>query len=139
MNIVIDTNVFVSALLSADGASREVIRRSLQRSYRTSMSLALFAEYRDLLGRDALFAKCPLTAGERDELFHALMAISGLTEVFYLWRPNLPDEGDNHVLELAVAANAEAIVTHNPKDFLHAELRFPQLRILTPADLLKET
>ncbi len=57
----------------------------------------------------------------------------------YLWRANLPDAGDNHVLELAVAANAEAIVTHNPKDFLHAELRFAQLRILTPADLLKET
>ena len=139
VNIVIDTSVFVAALLSADGASREVIRRSLQRSYRPRMSLALFAEYRDLLGRGESFAKCPLTAGEREELFHALMAVSSLTEVFYLWRPNLPDEGDNHVLELAVAANAEAIVTHNRKDFLHAELRFPQLRILTPADLLKET
>ncbi len=102
------------------------------------MSLALFAEFRDLLGRDELFAKCPLAAGEREELFHALLAVSTLTEVFYLWRPNLPDEGDNHVLELAIAANAEAIVTHNGKHFLNAELRFPHLRILTPAELLKE-
>ena len=26
--------------------------------------------------------------------------------VYYLWRPNLPDEADNHLVELAVAGNA---------------------------------
>ena len=58
------------------------------------------------------------------------------TEIYYLWRPNLPDEGDNHVLELAVAAGARAIVTHNVSGFARAELRFPALRVLTPAQLL---
>lgn len=59
--------------------------------------------------------------------------------MYFRWRPNLPDEADNHVLELAVAAEADAVVTHSVKDFVRAELRFPALRILTPAALLKES
>ena len=138
VSIVVDTSVFVSGLISAAGASREVLRRCLQNRYQSCMSLALFSEYRALLGRHELFVECPLDAGEREELFHALMAVSQLTEIFYLWRPNLADEGDNHVLELAVASRAAAIVTHNRTDFVRSELKFPDIRILAPADLLKE-
>lgn len=137
-NLVIDTNVFVSSLRSADGASRGVIRRCLQGQYAPCMSLALFAEYRDVMGREHLFAESPLTADERQELFHAFVAVCKLTEIYYLWRPNLRDEADNHVVELAVAAGVNIIVTYNRADFVGAELHFPKLRILTPADLLKE-
>lgn len=139
IDLIVDTNVFVSALISEAGASREVIRRCLQRRYQPCISLALFAEYRDVLGRRELFASCPLDATERDELFRAFMAVCRMTDIYYLWRPNLPDEADNHVLELAVAARAAAIVTHNRADFVRSELRFPELRILAPAELLKET
>jgi hypothetical protein len=61
-----------------------------------------------------------------------------LWQIYYLWWPNLPDEEDNHVVELAVAGGGEVIVTHNIGDFAHAELRFPGLRILQPAALLQE-
>ena len=136
--VVVDTNVFVSALRSADGSAREVLRRWLTGNYDVCRSLPLFAEYRDLLGRQALFATSPLDAQERQALFHALMATCRLVDVYFLWRPNLPDEADNHVLELAVAASAEAIVTHNTRDFRRAELRFPHLAVLTPAEFLRE-
>lgn len=138
IQVIIDTNVFVAALISETGASREVIRRCLQKSYQPCISLALFAEYQDLMGRHELFASCPLTEPERKDLFCALMSVSRMTDIYYLWRPNLPDEGDNHVIELAVAAGAKAIVTHNRADFRRAELRFPDIKILSPADLLKE-
>lgn len=138
MEIVIDTSVFVSALLSKSGASREVLRRCLQGLHLPCMSLALFSEYRDVLGRRELFEHCPLNEDERVELMQALMAVSRMTEIFFLWRPNLADEGDNHVLELAVASGAHAIVTHNLADFRRAELKFPAVRILSPADFLKE-
>jgi predicted nucleic acid-binding protein len=55
-----------------------------------------------------------------------------------LWRPNLPDEADNHVVELAVAGGAEAIVTHNKRDFARAELHFPGLRVASPGELIAE-
>ncbi|MDD5028207.1 MAG: PIN domain-containing protein [Rhodoferax sp.] len=45
-----------------------------------------------------------------------------LTEIYYLWRPNLRDEADNHVLELAVAAGAQAIIT-NEEGVRCAQLR----------------
>jgi predicted nucleic acid-binding protein len=54
-------------------------------------------------------------------------------------RPNLRDEADNHVVELAVAGAADAIVTANVRGFrLAAQLRFPQRVVLTPAQAVKE-
>jgi len=57
-----------------------------------------------------------------------------------IWRPNLPDEGDNqdnHVLELAVAAGDSPIVTYNRRDFRGGELRFPSIVVQSPAAWLK--
>ena len=58
--------------------------------------------------------------------------------VYYLWRPNLPDEGDNHLVELAIAGGADTIVTNNVRDVRRGELTFPSLRILTPSEFLKD-
>lgn len=59
-----------------------------------------------------------------------------LPEVYCLWRPNLSDEGDNHLIELAIAGAAETIVTNNLGDLGRGELRFPRLQILTPRQFL---
>ena len=56
-----------------------------------------------------------------------------MVEIYYRWRPNLPDEADNHVLELAVAAGGATILTFNRKDFSSGELRFPEVAIQAPA------
>jgi predicted nucleic acid-binding protein len=58
--------------------------------------------------------------------------------VYFTWRPNLRDEADNHLVELAVAGGADAIVTRNLRDLGRMELRFPQLKVLAPEDFLKE-
>jgi len=54
-----------------------------------------------------------------------------------LWRPNLKDEDDNFLIELALAGNSQTIVTNNVKDLEAAELRFEDLRILTPQQILR--
>ncbi len=58
--------------------------------------------------------------------------------VFYLWRPNLRDEADNHLVELAVAGGADFIVTRNLRNLQSAELKFGGLRVLSPDLFLKE-
>lgn len=58
--------------------------------------------------------------------------------IYYGWRPNLRDEEDNHLIELAVAGRASAIITKNARDFRSAELHFSGLKILLPEEALKE-
>lgn len=77
------------------------------------------------------------TRKQRHEVFAGFLAVCQWTEVFFAWRPNLPDEADNHLVELAVAGGASAIVTRNTKDFERAELRFPNVRILIPERCLE--
>jgi hypothetical protein len=75
------------------------------------------------------------SAGKLFALSHA--SPNARLTVYYRWRPNLPDEGDNHVLELAVAAGDAPIVTFNRRDFRSGELRFPGIIVQTPGAWLK--
>ncbi len=56
--------------------------------------------------------------------------------IFYGWRPNLPDEGDNHLVELAIAGGAAAIVTRNIRDLSRPDLLLPDLASLSPDQFL---
>ncbi len=60
------------------------------------------------------------------------------TQIYYLWRPNLRDEGDNHLIELAVAGAAALIIANNVRDFRGSELRFTSIKVVEPAQLRKE-
>ena len=137
VTLVLDTNVLVAALLRGGGAARAVLRACLRERYQPVLGPALLAEYEDVLGRPELFAESALSARERGELFDGLMSRCRWIEVFYAWRPNLPDEADNHLIELAVAAQADVIVTRNLRDVARGELKFPTLRVLTPEQCLE--
>lgn len=134
--LIVDTNVLVSAFTSGDGASRQVLRRILRGEAFALVSVSLYLEYVDVLSRDDVMNRCPLSKTERDDLFDAFLSATQFVTVFYQWRPNLRDEGDNHVFELAVAAGDAPLVTYNIKDFESAQLKFPSLRIMTPAQWL---
>ncbi len=135
--IVLDTSVFISACLSSGGASREVLRLCLNRKCLPLMGEALYLEYEAVLSRERLFRGCALAPSERTALFEAFLSVCRWTRVYYSWRPNVPDESDNHVVELAVAGGATAIVTRNIRDFGRMELRFGSLAVIDPATLLK--
>ncbi|MDP3616519.1 MAG: putative toxin-antitoxin system toxin component, PIN family [Rhodoferax sp.] len=135
--IVVDTNVFVGACMGT-GASALIIRKCLSRELTAAMGSSLLLEYEDVMSRNSLFEGCRLDASERDELLDIFLAQCRWVKTYFSWRPNLRDEGDNHVLELAVASGASHIVTWNTRDFAAMELRFPMLRVATPPQLLKE-
>jgi len=137
--IVLDTSVFIAALLGPRGPSRETLRRCLSRRYVPLMGTALFLEYESVLSRDPLFANCRLNRHQRDTLFDAFLSVCQWQTVYYTWRPNLIDEADNHIIELAVAGQAGVIVTNNIRDFVRAELYFSGLRILSPDIFIQET
>jgi putative PIN family toxin of toxin-antitoxin system len=136
--IVIDTSVFISSLISPQGKSRELIKCCLQGKYQPLMANSLFSEYESVINRDIIKEKCPLTLDEIDSLFNAFLSVSQWINIYYLWRPNLKDEGDNHLIEIAIAGGANLIATYNIKDFNGAELLFSNLQILTPEDLINK-
>jgi predicted nucleic acid-binding protein len=88
--------------------------------------------------RSSLFEKSRLSAFERDEPFDIFLSGCEWVRVYYQWRPNLRDESDNHLIELAVAGNADCIVTRNTRDIENGQLLFPHISVLTPEQLLKE-
>ena len=135
--VVIDTNVLVGAALSPSGGdNRAVLRACLQGTVRPVIGMALFSEYEELFLRSPLMAKSPLDEMERLLLLESFLSVCEWVKVYYLWRPNLPDEADNHLIELAVAAGASTVVTHHLRDVSRGELTFASLNILTPAQFL---
>ena len=135
--IVIDTNVFIGAIISSQGLNREMIRRCLLGEYQPLMGNALFSEYESVMEREEIIARCPLDRTELLNLFAAFLSVSEWINIYYSWRPNLKDEGDNHIIELAVAGNAKIVATNNIKDFHKAELIFPDILIAKPEQIIR--
>jgi putative PIN family toxin of toxin-antitoxin system len=137
IKIVVDTSVFISALIGSKGSSRELIRRCLKGEYQPLMGNALFLEYESVMQREEIISQCSLTNTEIYTLLASFINVSQWISIYYLCRPNLKDEADNHLIELAVAGNAQIIVTKNVKDFQNAELVFPNLSILRPEEIIR--
>ena len=137
MKVVIDTNILVGALLRDGGACRAVLRLCLEGQLQPLVGVALFAEMEDVLSRSSLFRSSVLDQAEREDLFAAFLSVTAWVPIYYSWRPNLRDEADNHVVELAVAGNATYIITQNRRDFASMELQFPDLKIATAAEFLE--
>lgn len=135
-SVVIDTNVLVSALLKSDTAPRQILRLCFSDEIKPLMGNALLTEFEVLMQRDKLFRNAPVSPKERQTVLNAFLSCCDWVSVYYLWRPNLKDEADNHLLELAVAGGATHIITGNTKDFKGAMLRFPQIEIVTPRQFL---
>ena len=118
--VVIDTNVLVSALRSRDGASFLLISLlGKDETFDIYISVALILEYEDAAKR--LLGKIEITEDVINEVIDYICLIGKEQQVFFLWRPFLKDPGDDMVLELAVAAGCNFIITHNKKDFKNIE------------------
>jgi predicted nucleic acid-binding protein len=137
VDIVQDTNVFIAALRSLEGASAQVLDRALALLDQAYLGTALLLEYEDIIHRKALWRGVPVSLAERETLLDDFCAAALWQPVYFRWRPNLPDPGDDHVLELAIACGAEHLVTHNARDFQRGELSFGWPRIVTPKQHLK--
>ena len=137
MNIVVDTDVWVAGVRGS-GHANGVLRLCLEGRLIPLMGAALLAEYEDLLGRESIWRKARLTTAEREAFLDIFLSVCQWTRIYYAWRPNLGDEGDNHLMELAVAGQADYLVTRNVRDLRGGELRFPHISVVTPTQLLKE-
>jgi len=138
MRVVLDTNVFISSLIRGDGVNRRVLEMAFEGQITPVMGDALYFEYESVMMRDDLFENSLLNATERSEFLDALCSVSEWVEVYYKWRPNLRDEADNHVLELALSGNAPIIISSNLKDFRGGDLDMPDVRVINPVEFIRQ-
>ncbi len=136
MNVVIDTNIWISALISKDGQSRDIIRLAFKDKISPQISTSLFFEYETVMKRKKIQDLCSLSFEEQNDLFQAFLSTCKWNEIFYLWRPNLADKNDDFLIELAVASNSRVIITDNKKDIRSGELKF-NFEVLTPKEFLE--
>ena len=132
--IAIDSNVLVAALRSRRGASYKLLKLIDSGKFEINISVPLILEYEDAAKR--LLGEIPLTARNIDDILDHICQVANQRNIFYLWRPFLKDPKDDMVLELAVTANCDVIVTYNKEDFQGAE-QFG-LRRVTPKEFLQE-
>jgi len=119
---------------SRRGASFAVLSMVGTGRFDIALSVPLVFEYEDVLMRQAgVMGRDPAAVAN---LLDYLCAAGKQQPIFFLWRPFLPDPGDDMVLELAVAASCDAVVTHNGRHF--APARQFGIRVHTPAKFLEQ-
>jgi putative PIN family toxin of toxin-antitoxin system len=134
IQIVIDTNVVLAGLRSPHGASYQVLRLLGHGRFDVHISVPLILEYESVALRH--LDDLPISGSDVADVLNYICRVGTAHEIYFIWRPFLRDPDDDMVLEVAVASNSAAIMTFNKHDFRGCE-RFG-LRLLTPAELLKE-
>ena len=132
IQIVIDTNVLLSALRSTRGASYKLLTMLEDERWQLNISTALVLEYEEILKREK--AQLTLSFEEIDDVINGICALANLCDIFYLWRPISNDPDDDFLIDLAVEARADFIITYNQKD-LQAASRFG-IKVVTPNQFL---
>ncbi len=119
LQIVLDTNVLVAGLRSRRGASFLLLELVGTGRFDIHLSVPLVLEYEDALLRQVAEERVDRGVMEAVLDFHC--AVAQRHSIFFLWRPLLGDPRDDMVLELAVKAQCDYIITFNERDFVGVE------------------
>lgn len=134
MLVVLDTCVLVSGLRSRRGASFRILSWIGQGAFELAVSVPLVIEYEDVLSRQA--SSLHLNAKDGGHLLDYICSVARQQSIFFLWRPLLTDPKDDMVAEVAVAAQCDAVVTFNTKDF--GSINRFGIAVLTPGQFLSK-
>jgi putative PIN family toxin of toxin-antitoxin system len=135
MRVVLDTNILVAASRSNKGPSYRILELIPDKRFQICLSMPLYLEYLDVLTRP----EHQLVGLSEQQIVGAVRYLTSeahLQEIYFHWRPFLPDSNDDMILELAVAAQAARIITFNIKDFRGVE-QFG-IQTVKPRDFLVE-
>jgi putative PIN family toxin of toxin-antitoxin system len=131
--VVLDTNVIVAGLRSRQGSAFILLTLVGGERFDIHLSVPLVMEYQEVLLRE--LSNLYIGAAEIDPFIEFHCSVAAKHRIFFLWRPYLPDPKDDIVLELAVSAGCDSVVTYNTRDFVGIE-KFG-IKVTTPAEFLK--
>lgn len=113
MRVVLDTNVLVSALLTGGGTADMAVQLVLQGAATLLVDSRILAEYDEVTSR----ARFGFDEAERRAVLEVLALIAEPVVARPL-RLTLPDPDDRVFVEVALAGQADVIVTGNVKHFV---------------------
>ena len=131
--VVIDTNVLIAAQRSKRGASSKLMSLIGTNRFDIHVSVPLVFEYEAALLQHS--EQLELTPEDMADVVDAVCALAIPHQIYFLWRPYLRDRKDELVLELAVTARCDYIITYNQRDFRGAEMF--GIRISDPREFLQ--
>jgi putative PIN family toxin of toxin-antitoxin system len=137
VRVVLDTSVLVAAVRSPTGASKVLLDAALSGQVEMLISTALVLEYEAVLTRTEHLRVSEFSLGEVEGLLDAICRKAIKVSIQWQWRLQLHDPDDEMVLETAINGHAEAIVTFNRTDFIHAGRHFG-LKVLSPREALEK-
>ena len=120
MLVTLDTNIIYQALKSTNGASYFILQQVRERKVQIALSVPLFEEYEAVLKRKKSLEDFGLDVEDIDKFLRFIAYVGKPYKTYFLFRPNLKDEKDNMVVELAVTSQCDYLVTNNTKDFKNA-------------------
>lgn len=132
---MVDTSVIVAGVRSQIGSSYQVLKATALGRVEMLVNVALFLEYESVLMRAEKMQAHGLSLDGVERFLIELAGKVTPVEGHFDWRPQLADPDDEMVLDAAVNGRADAIVTHNERDFLPAA-RFG-IKVTKPGKLLK--
>lgn len=133
--IVIDTNVFISAIIGQQGFSRKIFDDIvLTGDAKLCLSMQVFTEYNEVCNRPR-FLKIDGFSERAATLLKAILQIAAWFEPAEKVRV-LPDEDDDMFIELALEAEAAYIISGNTNDFIISSYR--DILIRTPKAFYEE-
>ncbi len=131
--VVLDTNVFVTALRSKHGASYKLLSLISSQKFQVNLSVPLVVEYEAVAKRQ--IGEIELTVQEIDDIIDYVVFMANRWQIYYLWRPQLNDPNDDMLLELAVTANCKYIIMYNVDNFKGTKPF--GIEAMTPKDFLR--
>ena len=130
MNIILDTNALLSATLWTDSEAQKLLFHLMNINVNVYISMPIIIEYQKILQRDFKFTEQ-----------ETIEATTKILKIFQMITPKekvdiiKDDETDNKIVECAIAANAQYIITYD--QHLLRLKRFRDIHIILPKEFLK--
>lgn len=142
MKLVLDTNVVLSGLQSAGGASRLLLCGVAEGAFTPLVTVATLLEYEDVLLRPESLAATGLTEQEIAAFLDGFLVRSERVLVRRRLRPSIQDPSDEIFVEALVNGGGIAVVTFNRRDYLDSDHRLASqgrtvVPVLSPGEALR--
>jgi len=136
VTVTLDTNIVFQALYSRSGASHAILQMIRSGQLELALSVPVFEEYCQVLLRPKTLKETGRSLKEMEAVLDFLALVGIPTPIHYLWRPNLPDAGDDMFVELALASGSEYLITRNMRHYLRVGSLDLGVRVTTPPAFL---